>query len=341
METSTLHTSSGISLRFLKNFFIQRQFDFESFLKEFHLSLEDIEDTSKRFDTFVISAIWEEARELFSRPFLHVELELMMPPGTFGSIEFFSITAGSIGEAIASHAKYADLWNTLLKVSFERRPHEVEVIFSSSDPFYDLDDLMLEFSVCAIIRRLRPQCKQPMVIKSLNFAHPKTSRLADYENAYGIVPNFECERNSIIFPIDIWGVGLYSSNPTLHNYLGTYLDELSRHFRGTHSDIIGRVRHYVFTNIGESEISIGEASKFLGLSPRSLQRALREMDTTFSAVIDEVKQNFALKWVREETIDFGEIAARLGFNDQSAFLKAYRRWTGSTPGEDRRRHLST
>jgi len=112
---------------------------------------------------------------------------------------------------------------------------------------------------------------------------------------------------------------------------------MGKHFRGTHSDIIGRVRHYVFSNIGEREISISEASKFLGLSPRSLQRALREMETTFSAVIDEVKCNFALKWVREETIDLSEVAARLGFNDQSAFLKAYRRWTGQTPGEDRRR----
>lgn len=340
MESTGLHTSSGISLRFLRNLFVLRSLDFENFLKEFHISLEDIEDTSKRFDTFVISAIWEEARELFGRPFLHIELELMIPPGAFGSLEFFSITAASLGEAIIAHSKYTDLWNTLFKVSTLRRPHEVEVYFASSDPFYDLDDLMLEFSVCAILRRLRPQCKKPMVITALNFAHPRTSRIADYEQAFGVIPNFECEQNSVIFPIDTWTTGLYSSNASLHQHLGLYLEELGRHFRGTHSDIIGRVRHYVFTNIGECEISIGEASKFLGLSPRSLQRALRERDTTFSAVIDEVKQSFALKWVREEKVDFGEIAARLGFNDQSAFLKAYRRWTGSTPGEDRRRHSS-
>ncbi len=340
MESSGLHTSSGISLRFLRNLFNDRNFDFDQFISSFHLSTADIDDTTKRFDTFVISSIWEEARELFGRPFLHVELELMMPPGAFGSLEYFSLTAPTIGQAIASHSKYADLWNTLFKVSVERRPHEVEVFFTSSDPFYDLDDLMLEFSVCAILRRLRPQCKKKMVIKSLNFAHPRTSRESDYEQAFGLIPHFECERSSVVIPIDTWNTGLYSSNESLHAHLGVYLEALSRQFRGTHSDIIGRVRHYVFTNIGECEISIGEASKFLGLSPRSLQRALREMDTTFSAVIDEVKQTFALKWVREEKIDFGEVASRLGFNDQSAFLKAYRRWTGSTPGEDRRRHSS-
>ena len=337
MDHKTLHTSSGLAVRSLRDVFRDRSLDFENFLKGFHLVPSDLDDPSKRFDTFLVSAMWEEARELLSMPFLHVEMEMKLPPGAYGALEFYVSTASTMGEGIIALSKYADLWNTLFKITIDKRPTEVEVLFTSSDPFYDLHDLVVEMTVVGLLRRIREQTQKPFKLSEIHFAHPKTSRLSDYENAFQMIPKFESDRNSFSVGLEVWNSTMRNANPLLHLHLGNYLENMGRQFRGTHSDIIGRVRHYVFSTLGEREISINEASKFLGLSPRSLQRSLREADTTFSQVIDEVKMNFAKKWVQDSDLDFSEIASKLGFNDQSAFVKAYRRWTERTPGEDRRR----
>lgn len=339
MERVGPHSASGLALRSLREAFRERGIDFESFLHSFHISSEDLKDISKRYDTFVVSAIWEEARELLSRPFLHVEMERELPVGSYGALEFFVISSNTVKDAIIAITNYADLWNTLLKISVQKNVRDVEVNFASSDPLYDINDLIVEMSMATVLKRVGEQVAGPFKIMGLQFAHPKTARLVDYEQHFGMAPAFECKQSSFKISLEAWNMPLKGANPPLHDHLGLYLEEMGRRFRGSHSDIIGRVRHYVFSRLGSSEISINDASKFLGLSPRSLQRALKDTNTTFSEVIDDVKKSFALKWVQESNLDFSEVAVRLGFNDQSAFVKAYRRWTEMTPGEDRRRHL--
>lgn len=333
------HSASGLALRSLRDAFRARGMDFEAFLRGFHISPEDLNDISKRYDTFVVSAIWEEARELLSRPFLHVEMERELSFGSYGALEFFVISSNTVKDAIVAITNYADLWNTLLKISVQKNVRDVEVSFSSSDPLYDLNDLIVEMAMATVIRRVGEQVSMPFKLSALEFAHPKTARLLDYEQSFGVTPEFECKQNCFRVSFETWNMPLKGANPPLHDHLGLYLEEMGRRFRGSHSDIIGRVRHYVFSSLGSNDISINDASKFLGLSPRSLQRALKDTDTTFSEVIDDVKKSFALKWVQESNLDLSEIAARLGFNDQSAFVKAYKRWTDTTPGEDRRRNL--
>jgi AraC-like DNA-binding protein len=72
-------------------------------------------------------------------------------------------------------------------------------------------------------------------------------------------------------------------------------------------------------------------AKALGMSPRSVQRRLAAEHTSFEAVLSELRQSLAEAHLRERRLSIGEIARELGFSDQSAFHKAFVRWTGKTP----------
>ena len=76
----------------------------------------------------------------------------------------------------------------------------------------------------------------------------------------------------------------------------------------------------------------------LGLSARSLQRRLQQRNLRYQQVLDEVRSELALQLIGgSDRLSLNEVAAYLGFNDQSAMQHAFRRWQGMTPGEYRRR----
>ena len=72
------------------------------------------------------------------------------------------------------------------------------------------------------------------------------------------------------------------------------------------------------------------------MSERSLQRHLRELGYSFNNLADEVRHATARLYLEQPDMALAEISYLLGFADQSAFNRAFKRWTGSTPAQARR-----
>jgi AraC-like DNA-binding protein len=69
------------------------------------------------------------------------------------------------------------------------------------------------------------------------------------------------------------------------------------------------------------------------MSPRTLQRHLSEEGTGFSELLDALRHELALEYVRDMQRPLGEVAYLLGYSELSAFLRAFKRWTGKTPSD--------
>ncbi|NEP18534.1 MAG: helix-turn-helix transcriptional regulator, partial [Leptolyngbya sp. SIO4C1] len=74
----------------------------------------------------------------------------------------------------------------------------------------------------------------------------------------------------------------------------------------------------------------------LGYSSRTLQRKLQQAGTSFQQVLDDIRRELAFQYLQETQLTASEIAFLLGFSENSAFTRAFRRWTAITPGDYRR-----
>jgi AraC-like DNA-binding protein len=70
---------------------------------------------------------------------------------------------------------------------------------------------------------------------------------------------------------------------------------------------------------------------------RTLNRRLRAEGTTFQQLLDEVRFEAACQLLDTASTPITEIAVSLGYAETSAFSRAFRRWSGSTPVERRRK----
>ena len=76
-----------------------------------------------------------------------------------------------------------------------------------------------------------------------------------------------------------------------------------------------------------------DIARALGVGTRTLRRQLAEEGTTLREVFDGVRREMATERLRQPRVSLVELAFELGFSDQTALSRAFRRWTGRSPAE--------
>ncbi|SCU91258.1 Ornithine utilization regulator (fragment) [Cupriavidus necator] len=73
------------------------------------------------------------------------------------------------------------------------------------------------------------------------------------------------------------------------------------------------------------------------ISASTLQRRLAVEGTSFQSLKDQLRRDLAIERLSTSSTPVSQLAAQLGFADTTAFNRAFKVWTGSTPGSYRRR----
>jgi AraC-like DNA-binding protein len=83
-------------------------------------------------------------------------------------------------------------------------------------------------------------------------------------------------------------------------------------------------------------MALPQVAARLKMSARTLQRRLAEQGKTFERVVDDARRDAALLLMSDERKALAGISFQVGYSDVRAFTRAFKRWTGKSPGEFRR-----
>ena len=105
-------------------------------------------------------------------------------------------------------------------------------------------------------------------------------------------------------------------------------------------DLLLRARSLIAHRLSEAPVELAWVASQLAISPRTLQRALQDDGRSFSGLVDEVRCELAKNYLTDASLGVVDLAFLLGFSEQSAFQRAFKRWTGMTPGDYRQQRLT-
>ena len=100
---------------------------------------------------------------------------------------------------------------------------------------------------------------------------------------------------------------------------------------------IEQLRREIARLLVKGQTGVEHLANATGTSVRTLQRRLKDAGLNYNDLQNEVRKTLALNLLENERLALGEIAFSLGYSEVSAFNHAFRRWTGQSPGEYRRR----
>ena len=169
---------------------------------------------------------------------------------------------------------------------------------------------------------------------AVSFMHAEPSCAGEYLALFRAPVKFSAERDSITFSLKDVDRYLMGTNPQLarlnDQVMIEYLAKLDK------DDIVNRVAAVIVDMLPSGGVADEKVAEALSMSVRSLQRRLKEVGTTFRTILDTTRSDLASTYVRDPDIELAEVAFLLGFSDQSAFSRAFKRWTGIPPIEARK-----
>jgi AraC-like DNA-binding protein len=100
-------------------------------------------------------------------------------------------------------------------------------------------------------------------------------------------------------------------------------------------ELVDEVKAVIERELARGAPTIEAVARALATSRRTLQRRLGVDGTSFRAAIDAVRAELARGYLRDLQLGLGDVATRLGYAEVSAFLRAFKRWTGTTTSQFR------
>ena len=127
--------------------------------------------------------------------------------------------------------------------------------------------------------------------------------------------------------------------PTANRRLADTLDDmLTAELAGRDRDNLpARCKATLLDQLSSGEVSEHHMARQLHMSRRTLQRKLAESNTTYQKLVDDTRRDLALRYMENPRKSITDVTFLLGFSGQSAFTRAFRRWTGTSPTQFRER----
>jgi AraC-like DNA-binding protein len=169
------------------------------------------------------------------------------------------------------------------------------------------------------------------------FAHPPPGHAAEYAVMYSQALRFDAEHTAVHFDAAHLGAPVVQDEASLRKFLRTAPRSVFLRYKNEDS-WTARVRRRLRGSIGTGEWPRLEdlAREFHG-APTTLRRRLEAAGTSYQGVKDELRHDAAVHQLCGTRLSIAEIASALGFQETSAFHRAFKRWSGVQPGEYRRR----
>ncbi len=280
--------------------------------------------------------LWRLAVAATGDPCLGLKVAAHVQPATFHSLGLALLASQTLEDALLRSARYSRIVSNAVEMRIERGAIEARQIveWRMATPVVDeAIDLVMASTVKMglLLLAIDPAAPQPMRLRLRRSATP--AMRAEFAAHFAFPIDFEADENSLALPLDWLDRPLPMANPQLarQNDL-VVMEYLARH---DGSRLAEKVRALLVSRLPAGEPARADVAQALLLSEKTLQRRLRDEDTSYQQLLDELRHDLAQKYLREPTASVCEVTFRLGFSDQSSFTRAFRRWTGLTPGEYR------
>jgi AraC-like DNA-binding protein len=258
-----------------------------------------------------------------------------MKVGSFAMLCQILIDCGTLKDAVLRMARFFNLILDDFHCSLELRgPHACLVIrdkLACSNPRvlgYETLLMLQHGVICWLIGRRIP-------ILSASFAYEEPSRSAEYKFMYCEQLTFNAEQTSLTFDAEFLNRNVIQNERTLKEFIRVAPANIVLKYKN-HSGISAQIKRRLRSASNGQWPEFEEIASSLNMTTSTLHRRLESEGETFQSIKNNVRRDLAIQYLSHTNKKISEISDELGFAEPSAFQHAFKKWTGTRPGEYRR-----
>lgn len=299
-------------------------------LQQISLSEQQLNQSGELIDIENYELLYKIAEQELVSKNIGFEFGKTIEPSHWGLLGYIAFTSPTLKAALINHQKYQTLvGNQGTPVQeFQQSNMLLKWIPAYHCSHHTAEEIITGW--VAMAKKLSNNIIQPLTIY---FNHSCKTNIEQYEMFFGCEVRFESDYNAIEIEKAILDTPYTRYDHEIYNLL-------CQHASKRINNLVEKSPVEVITQFIRNQLPLGVpeidvAAQNLQISVRTLQRKLGEHQLTFSGLIDAIRQDLAITYLKTTSTKVIYITHMLGFSEQSAFQRAFKRWTNQTPKQFR------
>ncbi len=257
--------------------------------------------------------------------------------GAIGALSYAVLNAPSVGTALQNFERYGRAHWQGGRLALEVAGREAHLLHDVGAPGRERARHYSEGAAVVAVRLVRRLTGTDWSPRRVLFGHPRPPRTGEHARILGVPIVFDAPVSvALVFDAADLARPVPSADRRLLPIVQRHLEERIASSGDDEESWLASVRESIALRVCDGPPTIEEVAERLALSVRTLQRRLGTHGVVFKGLVDEVRRDLALRYLADGKSDLTEIAFLVGYSELSAFDRAFRRWTGSTPQAHRR-----
>jgi AraC-like DNA-binding protein len=311
-------------------------FAYEEMFRAASLSPTILENPEHRMSVKQFNTLWQVIARRVGDEHFGLHLAEMMHHYPNGEIVLaVMMNCPTVGCAMEKLSRYHSLSTDFVQLQLTEQAGYAFYTWNLEGMSFAPDRHQIEAVLISLVLMLRGLTDGRMEFVEARFSHAQPEDVAEHRRLFRCPLVFAQLRNELVIQRKDLALPVLGANPVLLDMLESLAQKRLQKLYGAASwasQVIFSISEQLLR--GEKPV-LEVTARELTVSPRHLQNKLKEEDITYQALLDQVRKETAIDYLKQPQIPMFDIAFLLGFSDQSAFNHAFKRWTGYTPKEYR------
>ena len=254
----------------------------------------------------------------------------LMRPDDYGALGLAWKSAPTIRHSLERVERFCRLWTDNLTYEIRAEDEGARFLLHREGERRLGMRLSNEATLSSATSLIRQTASARFRPRAVYLRHPGPESRSAHERYFGCPVHFGTDVDTLSIADDALDRPNHLADDGISRFLLSHLEEKVSTLE-TEEPIEALVRREVSRSLTEGVPPMTEVARQLGMSERTLQRRLSERRATFKDVVDDTRRRLAENLLREPRYSLSEVAFLTGFSEQSAFTRAFKRWSGRTP----------
>jgi len=313
-----------------------------AFLAHFGLDPATMADPDGRVPYAVVNRIWGELPALCNDPDVafHAATAQPLPSMDSSPLTLLFSASPTVGAGFQRMIRFQRVHSgdkeSLIELHVDS--DAFEIIFRADRSTFRVHPANMVYGFASMRAAIARALGRDIPVVDVMFRYPEPANREPYDAHFGVRVQFGAPLDRIRYPRHVFDW----PQPGASARIAQLAEAQARAIESTMQSTtwLDDVRGAITQLLPDGDATLERVAKALDLTPRTLQRKLEREGTSLRELVDEVRRSLAQTYIADGAMSLATIAFVLGFSEQSAFHRAFVRWTGQSPGDYRRDHGS-
>jgi len=308
------------------------------FAEQVGLASIDLPDTKTRLPSSLLDRAFAKAAELIPDPAFALRAAECWHPSHLGALGYAWLSSDSLRTALRRMTRFNQIIGQRMFSRCADEPDGLRFTYDHGRGDTPVGHLMADFDLSIVMSMCRTNYGADLAPIVVTLRRPTPVDPSPYPAFFACPIQFGATCDTILLSRHAADKLLPTSNrelaATFDAILTKQLLELGR------GNLVARCATWLLQELTSGEPSEAELARALGMSNRTLQRKLGELGQSYRGILEKTRYELALRYLEDAGKTVTDITFLLGFSEQSAFTRAFKRWSGKSPTSYREVHLN-